>query len=283
MKGIKREFSIARTPQQNGVAERRNRTLIEAARTMLVDSKLPTTFWAKAVNTACYVLNRVLIIKSHNKTPYELIRGRSPLIDFMKPFGCPVTIINNRDHLGKFDGKADEGFLLGIGPDWLFDVDSLTISMNYVPVVAGNQILMVREEDAEEKPTEMVESGASNKDGKDDQATRSGDLNNLVSKLKCQSITTTLNDKGSSLRPDSWRLNSAINKGMKKILMNMLWYVTLISTGGQITKIIKTAYLPIFSLKWNQERDSSSEISKLDRSNARGASIISTLEGLDTG
>ncbi|GJU95933.1 ribonuclease H-like domain-containing protein [Tanacetum coccineum] len=92
----------------NGVAERRNRTLIEAARTMLVDSKLPTTFWAKAVNTACYVLNRVLVIKPHNKTPYELIRGRTPLIDFMKPFGCLVTILNTRDHLGKFDGKADE-------------------------------------------------------------------------------------------------------------------------------------------------------------------------------
>ncbi|GJR38383.1 putative ribonuclease H-like domain-containing protein [Tanacetum coccineum] len=59
MKGIKRQFSIARTPQQNGVAERRNRTLIEAARTMLADSKSPTTFWAEVVNTACYVQNRV--------------------------------------------------------------------------------------------------------------------------------------------------------------------------------------------------------------------------------
>ncbi|GJY05820.1 uncharacterized mitochondrial protein-like protein [Tanacetum coccineum] len=111
IKGIKREFSVARTPQQNKVAERKNRTLIEAVRTMLVDSKLPTTFWAEAVNTACYVLNRVLIIKPHNKTPYELIRGRPPLLDFMKPFGCRVTILNTRDHLGKFNGKADEGFL----------------------------------------------------------------------------------------------------------------------------------------------------------------------------
>ncbi|GKC20374.1 putative ribonuclease H-like domain-containing protein [Tanacetum coccineum] len=113
MKGIKREFSVARTPQQNGVAERRNRTLIEAARTMLVDSKLPTTFWAEVVNTACYVLNRVLVIKPHTKTPYELIHGRTLLIDFMKPFGCPVTILNTRDHLGKFDRKADEGFFVG--------------------------------------------------------------------------------------------------------------------------------------------------------------------------
>ncbi|GJS32060.1 putative ribonuclease H-like domain-containing protein [Tanacetum coccineum] len=248
MKGIKREFSVARTPQQNGVAERRNRTLIEAARTMLVDSKLPTTFWAEAVNTACYVLNRVLVIKPHNKTPYELIRGRTPLIDFMKPFGYPVTILNTRDNLGKFDGKADEGFFVGYsmvskamrvfnkrtriveetlniiflenapnvtgnGPDWLFDVNSLTISMNYVPIVAGNQtngIAGTRDnivtcqaekkiepeqeyilipicttdplicqgpkdskEDAEVKPIELDESEALDKDGKDDQDTGS--------------------------------------------------------------------------------------------------------------
>ncbi|GKC71422.1 putative ribonuclease H-like domain-containing protein, partial [Tanacetum coccineum] len=110
IKGITREFSVPRTPQQNGVAERKNRTLIETARTILVDSKLPTTFWAKAINTACYVLNRVLVIKHHTKTPYELIRKRTLLIDFMKPFGCPVTILNIGDHLGKFDGKANEGF-----------------------------------------------------------------------------------------------------------------------------------------------------------------------------
>ncbi|GJX32062.1 putative ribonuclease H-like domain-containing protein [Tanacetum coccineum] len=73
LKGIKREYSNARTPQQNGVAERKNRTLIEAARTMLADSFLPNTFWAEAVSTACYVLNRVLVTKPHNKTPYELL------------------------------------------------------------------------------------------------------------------------------------------------------------------------------------------------------------------
>ncbi|GJV72499.1 ribonuclease H-like domain-containing protein [Tanacetum coccineum] len=78
MKGIKREFSVARTPQQNGVAKKKNRTLIEAARTMLADSKLPTTFWAEAVNTAC----------------------RKPALSFMRPFGCPITILNTLDHLG---------------------------------------------------------------------------------------------------------------------------------------------------------------------------------------
>ncbi|GKE98124.1 retrovirus-related pol polyprotein from transposon TNT 1-94 [Tanacetum coccineum] len=72
-KGIKREFSVARTTQQNGVAERKNRILIEAARTMLADSLLPIPFWAEAVNTACYVLNRVLVTKLQNKTPSPTI------------------------------------------------------------------------------------------------------------------------------------------------------------------------------------------------------------------
>ncbi|GKA04250.1 ribonuclease H-like domain-containing protein [Tanacetum coccineum] len=139
---------------------------------MLADSKLPTTFWAEAVNTVCYVHNRVLVVKPHNKTPYELFRGRTPALSFMRPFGCHVTILNTLDYLGKFDGKSDEGFFVGYsinskafrvynirtrkveenlhirfledkpiiacdGPKWLFDIDVLTKSVNYVPVVAG--------------------------------------------------------------------------------------------------------------------------------------------------
>nr|GEW50882.1 ribonuclease H-like domain-containing protein [Tanacetum cinerariifolium] len=113
IKGIKREFSVPRTPQQNGIAERKNRTLIEAARTMLADLLLPIPIWAEAVNTACYVQNKVLVTKPHNKTPYELLHGRTPSIGFMRPFGCLVTIFNTLDSLGKFEGKVDEGFLVG--------------------------------------------------------------------------------------------------------------------------------------------------------------------------
>nr|GEV44886.1 hypothetical protein [Tanacetum cinerariifolium] len=98
---------------QNSIAERKNRTLIEAARTLLADSLLPIPFWAEAVNTACYVQNRVLVTQPHNKTPYELLHGRLPSIGFMRPFGCPVTILNTLDPLGKFQGKVDEGFLIG--------------------------------------------------------------------------------------------------------------------------------------------------------------------------
>nr|GEX29731.1 putative ribonuclease H-like domain-containing protein [Tanacetum cinerariifolium] len=113
IKGIKREFSVPRTPQQNGIAERKNRTLIKAPKTMLADSFLPILFWPEAVNTACYVQNRVLVTKPHNKTPYELLPGRTPSISFMRPFGCPVTILNTLDSLGKFNRKVDEGFLVG--------------------------------------------------------------------------------------------------------------------------------------------------------------------------
>ena len=125
---------------------------------MLSESKLPTTFWAEAVNTACFVQNRTKVVNPHNKTPYELLHGRKPMIDFLKPFGCFVTIVNTNDQLGNFDENVDEGFFVGYttnskafkvfnkrtrhveenlhvrfsestpsiagsGPDWLFDID----------------------------------------------------------------------------------------------------------------------------------------------------------------
>nr|GEY82768.1 putative ribonuclease H-like domain-containing protein [Tanacetum cinerariifolium] len=171
-KGIRKEFSNARTPQQNGVAKRRNKTLIEAAKTMLADAKLPVTFWAEAVNTAYYVQNRVLVNKSQNKTPYELFNSYA--IGFLRPFGCHVMILNTLDHLGNFDAKRDEGYFVryslsskafrvfnkrtkkveenlhvdflenkliekGAGPNWLFDIDTLTNSMSYVPVVIAGK------------------------------------------------------------------------------------------------------------------------------------------------
>ncbi|GJV39118.1 putative ribonuclease H-like domain-containing protein [Tanacetum coccineum] len=215
IKGIKINsciFSVARTPQQNGVAERKNRTLIEAARTMLADSLLPTTFWAEAVNTACYVQNRVLVTKPHNKTPYELLHGRPPSISFMRPFGCPVTILNTLDPLGKFDGKADEGFLVGYsinskafrvfntrtrkveenlhitflenkpnvagsGPDWLFDIDLLTNSMNYEPVTARNQTNRNGEDAVADDAGKKTNEKSANEGERNGQENEGGTLN----------------------------------------------------------------------------------------------------------
>ncbi|GJX14729.1 putative ribonuclease H-like domain-containing protein [Tanacetum coccineum] len=126
-KGIKREFSVARTLQQNGVAERKNRTLIEATRTMLADSLLPIPFWAEAVNTACYVLNRVLVTKPQNKTPYEL------LIDLLLG---QILMGNQMKDICLDTSYSSKVVFRGNCPDWL-DVlsDFLTNIMNYIPVV----------------------------------------------------------------------------------------------------------------------------------------------------
>nr|GEW69347.1 putative ribonuclease H-like domain-containing protein [Tanacetum cinerariifolium] len=111
--GSKFQESVPRTPQQNGIVERKNRTLIEADRTILADSLLPIPFWAEAFNTACYVQNRVLVTKPHNKTFYDLLHGRTPSISFVRPVGCLVTILNTLDPLGKFEKKVDERFMVG--------------------------------------------------------------------------------------------------------------------------------------------------------------------------
>nr|GEU96705.1 hypothetical protein [Tanacetum cinerariifolium] len=150
LKGIKREYSNARTPQQNGVAERKNMTLIEAAKTM------------------------VLLTKPQNKTPYEILTGKQLIISYLRPFGCHVTILNTIDQLVKFDGKSDLGFLVGYslnskpfrvynletkrveenlhvnflenkpnvvgkGHAWMFDLNNLANSMNFEPISVENQ------------------------------------------------------------------------------------------------------------------------------------------------
>ncbi|GKC17341.1 putative ribonuclease H-like domain-containing protein, partial [Tanacetum coccineum] len=171
MKGIKREFSVAKTPQQNGVAERRNRTLIDVVRTMGLSNKP--------------IITRHLMNLIFMKNPFDRLHE--------KPFGCPGSkalrvILNKRtrivevvtltlDFLKITPNVIENGSILG------FDVDSLTISDELSgPLLQANQnklvlqeleIYIVSEEDAEEKPTKMDENGALDKDGKDDQATRS--------------------------------------------------------------------------------------------------------------
>nr|GEX53641.1 ribonuclease H-like domain-containing protein [Tanacetum cinerariifolium] len=171
--GIKREFSVARTHQQNDVIERNNITLIEAVRTM------------------------VLVIKPHNKTPYELIRGRPLLIDFMKPFGYHVTILNTRDYLGKFDEKADEGFFVGYSVVIVAGFQTNGIARIKDNIVAGQakkkkepkqEYILIpicttdplisqgskdSAVDARKKATEVDESQVSNNGGQDDQVTKS--------------------------------------------------------------------------------------------------------------
>ncbi|KAJ9552828.1 hypothetical protein OSB04_016873 [Centaurea solstitialis] len=115
--GITHTFSAPRTPQQNGVVERKNRTLVEAARTMLASSKLPLHFWAEAIASAYFTQNRSLVHKRFMKTPYELVYNRPPSIKFFKVFGCECYVKNDKDNLDKFSPKGDEGVFIGYAKD----------------------------------------------------------------------------------------------------------------------------------------------------------------------
>nr|GFA53721.1 ribonuclease H-like domain-containing protein [Tanacetum cinerariifolium] len=168
---------------------------------------------AEAVNTACYVQNRVLVNKSQNKTPYELFNNKTPAIRFLRPFGCYVMILNNLDHLGKFDAKGDEGYFVGYslsskafrvfnkrtkkveenmnvdfienkliekgaGPNWLFDINTLTNSMNYVLVV------VVENSSTNVSGTKYVASQAVKKDDYNANVPESSGISNPTTTLK---------------------------------------------------------------------------------------------------
>jgi hypothetical protein len=111
--GIKHEFSAPYAPQQNGVAERKNRTLIEMARTMLDEYKTSDRFWAEAVNTACHAINRLYLHRLLKKTPYELLTGNKPNVSYFRVFGSKCYILNKKAKSSKFAPKAMEVFLLG--------------------------------------------------------------------------------------------------------------------------------------------------------------------------
>ncbi|CAN1336948.1 Retrovirus-related Pol polyprotein from transposon TNT 1-94 [Linum perenne] len=111
--GIRHTFSAPRTPQQNGVVEQKNRALLDLSRTMLLDHDTPKKFWAEAVSTACYILNRTIIRKTLNKTSYELFKGRTPNISYFHPFVCKCFVLSTKDYRGKFDAKSNEAIFLG--------------------------------------------------------------------------------------------------------------------------------------------------------------------------
>ncbi|GKD34632.1 putative ribonuclease H-like domain-containing protein [Tanacetum coccineum] len=304
-------------------------TLIEAARTMLADSKLPTTFWAKAVNTACYVQNRVLIVKPYNKTPYELFRGRTHALSFMRPFGCHVTIFNTLDYLGKFDGKLDEGFFVGYlmnckafrvynirtrkveenlhirfledkpiivgnGPKWLFDIDVLTKSMNYVPVNASNN---------EPQPS----SDAGKKDDKD-VCKETG----IVDQEKYENSTQGVNTAGPSINTEPGMFSLGDNATLEATHANFFGDETEVDISNITTtypvpstlntriykdhsldhvigdgKLMKTfilvCLLVSYPRKSPKKNNPSIKRSKLDRSYVRIAFAVQVTIGLDLG
>nr|GFA71481.1 putative ribonuclease H-like domain-containing protein [Tanacetum cinerariifolium] len=106
--GIQHQTSVARTPEQNGVIERQNRTLVEAARTMLSATKVPLFFWAEAIATACFTQNRSLVIPRHKKTPYHIINDRKLSVKFFHIFGSVCYIVRDGENLNKIKEKGDQ-------------------------------------------------------------------------------------------------------------------------------------------------------------------------------
>nr|GEU71529.1 hypothetical protein [Tanacetum cinerariifolium] len=281
MKRIKREYSNARTPQQNKVAERKNSTLIEVARTMLPDSLLPIIFWAEVVNTVCYVLNRVLATKTHNKTLYELLNDRRPRLDFMRPFGCPVTILNTLDSLGKFkgtQGNVDAGKEVS---DQHYIILPLCSSISSTFKCLNDKAKDDRnKDDTENKASDITdalrkefEQGCMDQRG----VTKAGSTNsfNTVSNLVNAACTSgTFSANGLSSPPtDAFILfNTLLHVDQDDSqIPDLEDTVELQSTGkeGQIIKIMRTTYLHASSDRWNPKRNKKDEMDIVVRNKAR--------------
>jgi hypothetical protein len=149
--GIKHEFSSPYTPQQNGVVERKNRTLLDMARTMLDEYKTPDRFWAEAINTACYSINWLYLHRILKKTLYELLTGKKPNVSYFRVFGSKCFILIKRGRSSKLAHKAVEGFLLG------YDSNTRLVEVSYDIVfdeTNGSQVEQVDldELDDEEAP-----------------------------------------------------------------------------------------------------------------------------------
>ncbi|KAI3718365.1 hypothetical protein L6452_19232 [Arctium lappa] len=175
--GISQNFSAARTPQQNGVVERKNRTLVEAARTMLTASGISISFWAEAISTACFTQNRSLIVKRHAKTPYHLLHQTKPNIKYFHVFGYRCFMLNDREQIRKFSPKGDEAKFVGYSSN----------SKAYkVFVLKSKQILEsinVSVYDSFQVTSEQINSGLKLQDEDSGGSSRTNDLHHLFKEM----------------------------------------------------------------------------------------------------
>ena len=111
--GIQRKLTVSRSPQKNGVVERKNRTIVEMARSMLKGTELPNSLWVEAVHTTVYILNKSPTKSVRNRTPYEAWSGRKPEVSHLKVFGCPAYSLNKAPNKDKFDHKGEKLLFVG--------------------------------------------------------------------------------------------------------------------------------------------------------------------------
>nr|GFB76044.1 retrovirus-related Pol polyprotein from transposon TNT 1-94 [Tanacetum cinerariifolium] len=147
--GIQHQTSIARTPEQNGVVERRSRTLVEAARTMLSAAKVPLFFWAEVIATVCFTQNRSLVIPRYDKTPYHIINEWKPSVKFFYIFGSVCYFVRDGENLDKIKEKGDECIFVGYSNQSrayrVFNkktrviMESIHVNFNELPKMASDQ------------------------------------------------------------------------------------------------------------------------------------------------
>ncbi|GJQ90810.1 retrovirus-related pol polyprotein from transposon TNT 1-94 [Tanacetum coccineum] len=148
--GIEHQTSTTRTPEQNGVVERRNRTLVKAARIMLSTAKVPLFFWAKAIATTCFIQNCSLVIPRHEKTPYHIINGWKPFVKFFYIFGSLCYIIRDGENLDKMKEKGDACIFVGYSTQsrayWVYNkrrrviVETIHVNFDKLPQMALDRV-----------------------------------------------------------------------------------------------------------------------------------------------
>ncbi|XP_050290511.1 uncharacterized protein LOC126728770 [Quercus robur] len=163
--GTHQEFSSPKTPQQNGIVERKNRVVQKMTCVMLHNKKLPKSFWGEAVNTACHTLNRVYFRPDSKKTPYELWRRKKPVVKYFRIFGSDCYILRDRENLEKFDAKSDKGYFLGYSSTSrayrVYNLRTKTV-MESSNVVINDEVCLVAHSEStapiQDKPMEVNDS-----------------------------------------------------------------------------------------------------------------------------
>ncbi|KAK4849470.1 hypothetical protein QYF36_025170 [Acer negundo] len=203
--GISHEFSAPRIPQQNGVVERKNRVLQEMARVMLLSGNVLRNLWAEAVNTACYIENKVFLRPSTRQTSYELWRGKKPNVSYFHTFGSKCYILNDCNQLGRFDAKSDEGIFIGYALNSrayrVFNLKTQTVMESYNVVIDDTMLksndheeeVAINDDSPLEKVMETSIVGTSNLDEED---TQPFDRVPLLNSNEHASWVRKLHDKG---------------------------------------------------------------------------------------
>nr|GEU74587.1 retrovirus-related Pol polyprotein from transposon TNT 1-94 [Tanacetum cinerariifolium] len=191
--GITQQFSAARTPQQNGVVERRNRTLVKAARTMLTFANLPLFLWAESITTACFTQNPSIIHKRFDKTPYELMDKRKPNIKFFRVFGCRCYLLNDYEDFGKLKVKGDIRVFVGYSKEsaaFRITTNELIMKSSTIHVETSNVKIPSHEEEVFHEISKSFQEESSSSSLNDDVQQSSKEVG--VPSLNTQSISNNM-------------------------------------------------------------------------------------------